>query len=800
MSTATLEAIRFGTGPVGETGCEFLASEETAGEFWTDAELAGPREFLPGIAGDLDGDGDVDSGDAASLIGEWTAGESGSTRVGDLNGDGEVGPSDLSLLLALIGYPPDPETVPEEHRPGGRGPDLKNFGCCGGGLITTGPQCTWIYGCGPGEAGGDMGTTPGDEGGGGDCPGCPGTDPPTGCQGPCCDNPCGAGCGGDPCSAPCGSPCGPGCLNRSGCEGDEDNDDDGILDNTDGDDDNDGIPDNEEFDPEDDGCQMIIELPWTGGLLRPPADLIAIPFGQTVELSMGAEFRGATNASSYAWSVAGPAELVYPDSPRAGIIRVLQPGRITMTLTLDDQTVPCTLSESYSFTAITPRLKAVSYGGSGFHAVTRDGDTTVTPHTPQTVYESPQWRDVNLDGDADDDDPTNPDDDRGYPLCYVRGSRLTAQIIVIDIDSGNAPVPPMTIWGTSLASDLTFAGHLNIGGGVGTAGPLPSLNMTGNGVAFLDDTLGREQRAISWRIRWDRDGLETFQYVGTSRNKIYRTAGPPATSPLYETLLNLPCNTAAGWPRLSREPGQPDQTEEELVDLIWRNFDDQTVRRVDGETLGYYRGGSCDLGNSVYHARELLKQLNGQCASWADLFARTLMAQGVGRGGQNGVLLVQVEPIRTGAGAVPDCVPGFDDQMGFLVNQYCFIGAGGSGCVNYPYRINAPCSSAEWTWPTPDVTDLNGVPGQDSADPASFFARHFIVKYGNKYFDPSYGTGPFIGATEDVAAMLWENASIAGYYGLGVGTYQGQSVVRYVARQGTAAREIVFTLFDPVIP
>ncbi len=103
ISTATTEPIRMGSGAVGG---EFLMPGETPRQFWASNEAAGEIEILPGIAGDLDGDGDVDAGDAAALIGEWATGTPGSARVGDLNGNSLVNAADLSILLSQIGFPP----------------------------------------------------------------------------------------------------------------------------------------------------------------------------------------------------------------------------------------------------------------------------------------------------------------------------------------------------------------------------------------------------------------------------------------------------------------------------------------------------------------------------------------------------------------------------------------------------------------------------------------------------------------------------------------------------------------------
>src|SRR5205085_178439 len=49
-------------------------------------------------------------------------------------------------------------------------------------------------------------------------------------------------------------------------------------------------------------------------------------------------------------------------------------------------------------------------------------------------------------------------------------------------------------------------------------------------------------------------------------------------------------------------------------------------------------------------------------------------------------------------------------------------------------------------------------PGQGNPSPPPRFGNHFIVTYGGRYYDPSYGTGPF------ADQRAWEVASIDGVF------------------------------------
>lgn len=91
------------------TGDEFLAAMSSLdavlirGDFWAGAEttrLDNPA-LAPGLPADLDGDGDVDTGDLISLLSNWgTCPPPPADCPADLNGDGAVDVGDLLVLLA----------------------------------------------------------------------------------------------------------------------------------------------------------------------------------------------------------------------------------------------------------------------------------------------------------------------------------------------------------------------------------------------------------------------------------------------------------------------------------------------------------------------------------------------------------------------------------------------------------------------------------------------------------------------------------------------------------------------------
>lgn len=75
-----------------------------------------------------------------------------------------------------------------------------------------------------------------------------------------------------------------------------------------------------------------------------------------------------------------------------------------------------------------------------------------------------------------------------------------------------------------------------------------------------------------------------------------------------------------------------------------------------------------------------------------------------------------------------------------------------------------------------DAVEVPGIPGQGNSNPPEAFENHYVVKYGGKIYDPSYGAGPFNSEADH------ENAAIDGLL---------DAMDR--ARKATAARELTYT-------
>jgi hypothetical protein len=372
------------------------------------------------------------------------------------------------------------------------------------------------------------------------------------------------------------------------------------------------------------------------------------------------------------------------------------------------------------------QVAELTFTGDSFHAVAVD-----CPSGGCSYYQTPHWLDQNLDGDAEDSG------DHKYPVAYIRNTQIGISglefgVVPADLELENVPVlgtgPDGMVWegiGTVSSGVLVVTGTLT------SDAPLP------NTVVFYD-TLD-----IDWQVALDG---ANFHPSGTTRNPVYVTYADPMGQRL-ESYFYISTNAANG-----QDEEQP------VIDAIWDEFADLYVLNAHGEVLGYYRDILCASDCTYYTASALVYYTYSQCGGWADLMIQCLRTQGIG-----GSQFITIEP-RTDGTIPDDCGYTPSPAAGFLVKNYQFTSGDPGPCPTYPFRFNDPCSYYG-QWPTPDVTDLPGIPGQDNENPASWFARHFIVKINLQYYDPSYGAGPFTGTTEQATAA-WEWGAIAGYWGI----------------------------------
>jgi hypothetical protein len=210
--------------------------------------------------------------------------------------------------------------------------------------------------------------------------------------------------------------------------------------------------------------------------------------------------------------------------------------------------------------------------------------------------------------------------------------------------------------------------------------------------------------------------------AGTSRHQVYVVFKNPqpyqsrGTVPagVLLTLLHLSTTNAHGADDAS--------TDQAVVDKIYADFTDRVVQRFDGTQLTYWGTG---VPPQVLEG--LLEQARGSCIAWAELFHNAIRTQGIT--GSERTLIVPRAPAKE-----------------FMVKKWTFTGAGSAPHLA-PYSYLADV----------DLTNEQGDPGQGNPNPPGNFVLHHVVKYGSRYYDPSYGSGPF--ANEDD----WENRCLDGF-------------------------------------
>ncbi len=362
--------------------------------------------------------------------------------------------------------------------------------------------------------------------------------------------------------------------------------------------------------------------------------------------------------------------------------------------------------------------------------------------------------------------------DYDVPTVYVRGDtvRVTARFKLWDLrpmypdatprtpyigGSGYAvsfPPTPATIQGDTLSVTLT------------ASAPLPNcVHMNGG---------------IHWGLGWgDPPGQGNGNVQPAQQNikggggLLYVTLGQPATDgPLYHTVVHV-STAAAMWV----------DTPQQVIDKTWEAFktrklttaspafDDldkvllpPELRRV-AKPLHYYK----EWNTLSATTKELLETGDGKCGAWGLFMADTLKVHGIA------AKAVPVEP-------KPNPTTGLIEA--FAIQRWDFQGAGGSGNADYPYGNLRPADDnymlkVDGVWQYKyDATDVPHATGKDpdpstgrgqgNTIPKAIFIDHALVRIGdeNKLYDPSYGTGPFVGTDFNSALNKWEDASVAGFH------------------------------------
>lgn len=310
-----------------------------------------------------------------------------------------------------------------------------------------------------------------------------------------------------------------------------------------------------------------------------------------------------------------------------------------------------------------------------------------------------------------------------WPVCYTRGKnvKLKATFVVIAPPEatetvkikGVAKLGAATLeWTADLSVSPGDKGKELVTGELTSSAPLP------NEVACYDPAT----------IEWEGTppGAGPFS-VGASANVMYVTLGDPKGK-AYWTLLDISCRAAHGATSAAT-----------LIPQAYAPFRSRNLKRLrDGKELKYWIPRTTNITDTV----GLLSadHAGGQCGSWAHF-----LIDMYGVHGENArFVTVTVYPGDLDLFYSPN-IADKARARGFLVKDWIFIG-NGSLPAPFTHKMTVDCISFP----------IAGQ-GPNPSPPPAFYC-HYIVQALGVFYDPSYGSPPFL--TE----MEWENASIDGLY------------------------------------
>jgi hypothetical protein len=247
-------------------------------------------------------------------------------------------------------------------------------------------------------------------------------------------------------------------------------------------------------------------------------------------------------------------------------------------------------------------------------------------------------------------------------------------------------------------------------------------------------------------IKWTVTAAGKKYDAGSSTHGVYVLFNTP-TKDLYYTQVDFTTHKAL-----------KSATEKWVVAGIWSEFTDRVVRRQefdpasgaithDRTQLTYWvpeKKASEQFGTCTNTTTpKMLRNINGQCGAWANFLKDSFAIHGI-------------------SGTFSEIECGLLNCIQFLVKTWEFglqlsdqVAAGWQYLKGDQDKVDEPLRVAPGVGV--DVVNRKGVPGQGNAEPPPNFGNHFVVRYGGRIYDPSYGEGPF----EDLAE--WDDKSLSGF-------------------------------------
>lgn len=356
-------------------------------------------------------------------------------------------------------------------------------------------------------------------------------------------------------------------------------------------------------------------------------------------------------------------------------------------------------------------IKEVSFGGGGYHELKSDkGDKT---------YSAPHWVDVNSDGKVVTDSMPG---ERNYPVAFTRNTKpqVGGKFKVSGLPDGQSlKIKADSPQGLQLPETAVTAD------GEGLIA-LPMTLASGNLMNTIEFFAAEGENAfqINWQLKI---GDNNWVSMGATKHTVYVTMAAPiktAAVLMSETLFNIGCRNVDGL-------GADAQA---VVDAIYEEFKDRNVQRVkpsagtlDGNAMKYWGDRYMVNGFSTLY---LLGSGDGKCGAWSRMFVDILRTQGI-------------ESNLTGFYAP-------SPPVGGIMNDLSAAGYSGA------FSVESVIFVKNWTLGSNPFApkDDNGIAAQNNDNPQAVFTDHFVVKYNEKFYDPSYGSNVF--ATQ----LEWEDAAL----------------------------------------
>ena len=362
-------------------------------------------------------------------------------------------------------------------------------------------------------------------------------------------------------------------------------------------------------------------------------------------------------------------------------------------------------------------LMKVSFSGADNHTLLSDDQIT--------TFSFPHYFDANMDGDANDAG------ERSYPVCYTRNTKMRAE--------ANFKVAPSpTAAAIKIRGD--GPGNIDIPETIGTLDDdTITLAATEAENTFPNEIDLMKPMTINWQVSFD--GGSAWCHAGKSTNILYVTWDSPEQARPIQTLVDVGCDAADG------QTGTVGTNDDDVLAKVWTRFQTKSIHRAsDAVVLTYYgfydanHNGTWDAGvdadwndpesNKVQTATGLIRTANGQCHSWAEFMNEVMKAQGLSS--INGVTNQRVY-----------VYPKILNDLGFAVNNWAKTGNNCRLIIDEDAGVDGTSPTA----PNPandEAADAAGKAGHgNSPNPPSNFNRHWITKLNGKFYDPSYGLGPY---------------------------------------------------------